>query len=1325
MIFPYARRALAAIALAILVRPASADSVNLVRNGDFDRCFAGSGPADGWSAERSAPGGVNAQVVRGGVDDGACHRLTVPDAAPVDWYMCREVVRPLSPGDTGFFSASVRTVGVHDGHGAYISLNYLDASGERVGFTDSAQVINGTTGWVRIVQPFVVPSRTSHVTINLILYGHGTAYFDRAVVATGDRPMPWIAAPRRAAAADGPARVAIFREEIPPSGTASDPNRLSGLARAAGYRCTFVTASELADPARLTADRFDVLLLPYGGSFPAAAADNIRTFLESGGSLLTVGGYPFDRPLVYTEDGWLATSEVEPSAASLRPLLAPASSSDLWRTSGRDISSETAGQSIDRGHRAVVFSTPALPNNGWVTLEAPPVAGLPADTRSIAFLARSESPDLSISVELDERDGARWRAIVPLAASWRNHGINISDLEYWKDNPSVGRGFPGDRPHLGEVVGIRFGITTELSHPGRPYEARIGAIWTSAQAQANLTHVRLNSATGGVNPATFLVSDPAAISVCDAGAPLSDAARLTPSPGVFDIPGTSGVAGGFQGWSATGQTGMGDPGAPLKARWEPLADAVDRYGRKRGTAFGIMWNYAGSYPGSAWAYSGIANHDVFRTGDAFGEGLFRAALARLTRGVFLYDGQATPACARPGEKIVVGARVGSLSHTARRARVKILAENGGRIVARHQMTVLIPARGSTAISWMLPSFSGRSGLVRLHLSVEAAGSPPDGLMCGAALWSLTRQTAGAKLDYRRCYFDKGRGPEFLLGSQIYWGNLSVTGTDPLRWADELRGMADNGISVARAFLDMQGADRDTAWRHRDAMVQLAQEAGISLFYEGISTASEDPERIAKQAEYGRAAALRYRSSPGWLVDIRNEPTLPLSAKGPNAQRIMSERMRDWAARTRAAIVGADPKRLVTVGYLQGLGYGSVTWDPIVGSRDMDFANRHYYGGLSDYATELKQVDLRLLGKAPSTGEFGCTSHPGLKTHFVYETEQDATVRYGYVPHACFGLGGALCANWHWQDPIEDIFPCGLFLADGAPRDRLIAFRNSGALFRAIHPRYEPPSVWLVIPDGRLGPHKSAVEAAMNRAIEALIGLHVEFGVVSEDDLGKLPGNARATIWPVDNGTAPTGRRAELCIPEKTRLAAEIRSQIADFLARAGVRRHALTPDIAELQSFRVPCEDGTVAHILWNTTPQPQRVTLTDLPRPVEILLAARAGGFVAFDGRGRLIAAEGCRVTVGGNPVLTGAATVGAVSLDGRDLRASGRVLILPSGAGSMRLFGEAATSRVSVGEYVERRWTEYERVRPANGTLNLDAAMARSWLIAGEADGASALER
>jgi hypothetical protein len=1150
------------------------ESVNLVRNSDFERAF--STPADGWRCGPAPTGVANERREGVGMDGGACHAIGASDDVPVTWYHCSQTVTGAKARGEYVVSAYVRTEAVRDGAGAYVGMNYYDSQGKRITWTDTEQKLTGTTDWTRITQPFSVPPAAVRVDVTLVLHGHGTAFFDRVQVERGDTPTPWASREARGALGELPegtrftpspnGNVAIFRDTIPATGTASDPDYLRSLAGRAGYGCAFVDAACLADPDVLSYARFDVLVVPYGASFPAPAAESLLAFCREGGSLLSCGGYPLDRPMAQQNGQWVDVADLTPDESKLQVLFDLGPGPAGWTLSGRDVPQGPALAGEGRTAQSLKLATESL--SGWVTAGSPTIDGLPEDSHLTAFWARADQDGVVLAMEWGEKDYSRWRTMFTLSREWKLYGAPHAELQYWHDNPSVGRGGPDDRFHPESATQLRFGLTAEFLRERQPYTVCVDQVLVGDDPFPTYRNVQLNSHHGSSNPATFLEPPPTAISICDASAPLDDVSYLAASPGqTLLLAGWRVDAPGAEGFSATGQTAQGHAGAPLKARWVPIADALDRYGRVRGTAFGIMHNFAGEYPGSSWAYSGISSLDLFRPGDAAGAALFRAALGRLIGGAFLFNGVAEPRCARRGETAHFRVRAANLARRERELTVRLTVRSGRRVLTRDQHSLRIPARSARPLDtdWMVPDDAG--GLLTLRWELASEAQVLDRLGAGMVVWDEGQLAAGPRLTYDRCYFARDRGPEFLLGSQIYWGNSTVTGTDPLRWDRQLAQMADNGIKIARSFQSMgwAGSSGEAPWRPRDAMVQLAQAHGISLFYSGVSWPTTDPAEVAERAQTANQAAQRYRQSPAWFIDIVNEPSLKVgegksdasefraylqakygtfealreawgaelteasfdeveiapatgdwaSLRAVDTNRFMAHKMRVWTAETAEAAHDADPARLVSVGHLQGFGDSHTMWDPIEASYDMDFANRHYYGAPWRYGPELKQIDMRVLGKAPSTGEFGNTSHPGLRTHWVYAPEEVVDWHYSYTVHTCFGLGGAFCANWHWQDPIEDIFPCGLLLQDGAPRPRFYTYRNLGVLFRQIRPRYEPPEVFFVIPTShRFGASKAAVQEAMNRSLATLIGLHVEFGTVAEEQLASLPPSAKALVWPV-------------------------------------------------------------------------------------------------------------------------------------------------------------------------------------------------------------------
>jgi hypothetical protein len=1144
---------------------------NLVRNSDFDRAF--SQPADGWRLGPYAAGVRNERREGVGLDGGACHVIDAAPEAAVTWYVCSQTLTGCRAMGEYVLSGFVRTEDVRDGAGAYLGVNYFDGTGKRISWTDTAGRVSGTGDWTRLSQPFTVPATAARVELNLVLHGHGTAYYDRMQVEFGGAATDWVSREAETASGTLPpgldfgpqakGNAAILRDTLPATGTASDPAYLRSLVEKAGYGCAFLAADALADPEVLSPARFDVLVLPYGASFPAAAAESLKAFCREGGSLFAFGGYPFDRLLAQQRGEWKDVADLTPDESKLRTLFDLAAGPEGWSIGGREVPNGPAPAGEGRRAMSLRLATESL--SGWVTSGSPPVDGLP-DSQLTAFWARADQDNVVLALEWGESDYSRWRTKFTLTRDWRLYAAPHAELEYWHDNPSVGRGGPQDRFRPENAVQLRFGLTGEFLRERQPYAVYVDQVLVGDDPFPSYRNVRLNSHHGASNPATFLEPPADAISVCDASAPLTDVARLAAAPGQVVVPENWQRPAAAEGVSATGQTAQGTAGAPLKARWIPLVEALDRYGRVRGTAVGIMHNFAGEYPGSSWAYSGISNLDLFTPGDAAGERLFAAVLDRMIEGGFLFDGVAEPRCARRAEAVQLRTRAANLARRARDVQVTLTVRQGDRTLLTETESLHLGPRCAEPVeqTWTVPADA--SGLLTLTWELRTDDRLLDRLEAGLVVWDAAQLAQGPSLTYHDCYFTRDRGPEFLLGTQIYWGNSTVTGTDPLRWDGQLRRMADSGIKIARSFQGMgwAGAGEDL-WRPRDAMVQLAQEHGISLFFEGVSRPTTDPAEVTERARTSHEAADRYRAAPSWFIDIVNEPSLQVGARESDSPefrawlreqygtfealrerwgadltegtfeeieikpatgdwaglravdttRFMAHKMRAWTAETAQAAHAADPERLVSVGHLQGFGDAHTMWDPIEASLDMDFANRHYYGDPWQYGPELKQIDLRALGRAPSTGEFGNTSHPGLNTHWVYAPEEAVDWHYAYVAHTCFGLGGAFCANWHWQDPVEDIFPCGMLLQDGAPRPRFYTYRNAGVLFRQIRPRYEPPEVFFVIPTShRFGASKAPVERVMNRSLATLIGLHVEFSTLPEEHLAALPPEAKALIWPV-------------------------------------------------------------------------------------------------------------------------------------------------------------------------------------------------------------------
>jgi hypothetical protein len=202
--------------------------------------------------------------------------------------------------------------------------------------------------------------------------------------------------------------------------------------------------------------------------------------------------------------------------------------------------------------------------------------------------------------------------------------------------------------------------------------------------------------------------------------------------------------------------------------------------------------------------------------------------------------------------------------------------------------------------------------------------------------------------------------------------------------------------------------------------------------------------------------------------------------------------------------------------------------------------------------------------------------------------------------------------------------------------------------------------------------------------------------------------------------ARIGQGRVLYVVDPLELKIEPRNTLAAFLQEAGVKRHALQPDLAEVHSHRVPGEGGALAQVLFNLSETKHTVAISDLPSPIEVDLAPNSGAAAIFDGTGKLIAAEGLAMRVAGRELFRAASPVSLISLSGNDLRSANELLLLPSHPGEVALSGKQfAGLWAGIGEVRDGRWVEYERkqllAERGSSHLTLDAAMADSWIVLG----------
>jgi hypothetical protein len=1117
-------------------------SPNLVENSGFEL-------SDGNGWQIAAEGRVDHGVAHSGK---ASFCLSVPGSAAVSWYQATQRVLPLKRGATYTISAYVRTKGVRDGAGAYVSIGFYAGAGKRLGYADSPVKLKGDSDWRQLTASGRIPDGSSVMRAVLVLHGHGTAWFDDVQVEEAPNATPYQpssadateqarrAAEARAAAAwigelpprrPGQARVAILDEAFPAGDCQpSDPAVLAHALSGAGYACSRISAQQLGNAAFLKPAEFALLVIPSGDAFPADADHALVAYLSGGGALLTTGGYALDRPLVRFQGKWCLSESLPTGNAPATPAFPAAIR--FWRTgSNRPQGAELRAAAGPDQSAAVELHTAAL--DLWATAVSPSVEGkLPPGWSLTSFWARGDDRTTRMAVEWQECDGSRWKKVVPLSTQWQQYTLFPGDFAYWQDNPSVGRGGPGDRFHPRQARRMQFGLSADVTTRDQPHSVWVADVRVRADAAGDLRRLapHINTRWARIRDAMF--PDAEQIGAFDPSFPLRDVARTRAAAGqtiVTDFESTAPL----RGYSAVAMLGLNGHGfGPNRARWVPLLECLDWCGRPRGHAGAIIHHFSGTFAGSSWAIFGATNSDLFAAGAASLEKVLLPTVAHLLRRFYVHDTDSALACYREGESVTLRTKVSNFGRAPRRGEVRFTLTP--EICLKQEINVRPGETMAVELAWKPGRFT--SDYYPFAAELWEDGRCLDREENAFVAWNPAVLARGTTLHKDGTRFVIGDRPQFLMGCQTYWGqNTSVTARSPAAFDRDFRQMREFGLRWTRCFLPFK-TEEDK--RISDAVVQLAQKYGLVLYHTPNLRHTADPAELAAEQATARELAVRYRGVPGLAVDICNEP----SFRGDDAPlvktfgrpgktegrwddldvaafwRCMAGAERAWEIANAGAIHAGDPLRLASVGWSQGWGGGPVMKDPVLASLDLDFTDRHYYGPPAGMPPELKDLDLRGLGKPLILGECGAKDHPSFRAADPWgmgDDDDGYDLRFLSLAHQALGVGAAAISSWHWRDPMEGIFPCGIVHQTGVPRPTALAYRAMAIAFGRLRPVSVPPQVYLVLPDSaRMGGQRNEVIRAWHRAAELLVACRVDFGLLPDSALERLPAGTKAIVYPL-------------------------------------------------------------------------------------------------------------------------------------------------------------------------------------------------------------------
>lgn len=1192
----------------------------------------------GWRAAcgAGASAGVDAAARREGV---AALRLAADAARSAAWHMVSRAVPGIRAKTPYTVSVWVKTRDLAPGAFAYASLNCFAAGAKRLAANDAPAKLSGTRDWTRLV--FTVPALppgTVEARFVCCLYGGGTAWFAAPQVEAGAQATPYAPAPADAAHAAARARRAAEarawraarrldgagapRAAVLDLGFGAGTNRFGCMSDPAVFeaalagRCRVVrvTGDDLCRDAVLCRDTFDLLVVPTGAAFPLGAADALVAFLGAGGRLFACGGYAFDAPVVKRGGAWVSPQAFAGAIpAGTTPV--PLPDAARWRVgAGGGGTTLVARAEGPGGEAGVRVSTPSMML--WNTADAP----LALRGHSlVSFLAKGDAGTPAGWFEVVERDGSRWRAKLSLTEAWAEQRLTPAQFAYWPDNASVGRGRPGDLVDFSAVVRLSLGVAPDVVDVARPHGFAVCALRGGIDPHAAERRLRppvLNTRTGRIRDAIHPA--PEQIPLFDPCETLLGVARTETDADMDGILPAVAWTGALRGLSARAQLGVNGHGfGPNRCAWRPILACRAADGALRGYAGALVHHYAGTFEGARMAFFGVTDRDLFPAGDAQARRLLRAVFDALLEDARLCETTPRFSCHRPGETAQLCTQVANGARAPRRVAVDMrLSDEAGRVVAAFTRDVCAAPGGCTPVevAWTVPD--GAPDFLELTAELRDGARVLDRERAALVVWTPAVVARGPKVRREGLRLTLDGASRFFAGAQTFWGqHASVTARSPLRFRDDFRQMRAFGLRWTRCFLPCR---TEAELRDSDAVVQLAQKFGLVLYHTPNLANTASRAELDEEAACMRRICARYRDVPGFAVDICNEPALKLTA--PAFEAALGEKpktagapddpavlrtlttatalQRRWARELAEAARAARPGTLLSVGWSQGWAGGATTKDPQVASLDLDFTDRHYYGPYEKFMGHVKDVDLRVLGKPLLVGECGSKNHPTFQKEDPWGMKDDDALystRFRYLYAHAFGCGATALLSWHWRDPMEGLFPCGLVLPSGVPRPTAHVVAKLARTFGRLELVDNPPDV-VVLMDERMR-HTSARAQATQaawRVDDALLWWGANWSALTSSREGDVPPSVRLVIRP-EGLDAATLRET---------VGARLKASGAFFTRRAG--------DPATLETFRVPGK-GATGWVFWNGGEGPVEVArdghrLTVGPRRAGYLQVASDG---------------------------------------------------------------------------------------------------------------------
>lgn len=1114
---------------------------SLLRNGGFES-------DEGWSTASGAS--YDTQHKRSGR-----RSLRVDTAQGVQ---VEQLIYAVVPGEKLTVCGWVATQNIVPASGggyAFMAVYQFDAVGRMVEAHDFAQYA-GTRSWTYAEYTFSVNAQAEHIALRIGIYNaSGTAWFDDINLVKGEKAVQW-AEPQSAPRVEGYRAAILHEPSLPVQGIRTPLETFRRALAAEGISLTPLSASQLANPETFNADRFDLLIVPTGASFPVEARKSLQAFLMQGGDLLCTGGYAFDHLLMKQNGKWVPYAEV------IRQQMERARDPRFARVPDGGFEDGGTGWDADvREQCSVVAENPAVGERcAKVTADSVQAGArfsytLPVEPGGM-YLVGSH-----LRTERVQGPGFAFLAVYQYDREGK--------LVTFKDFAQV-RGTQDWRRYE-ERFEIAPNAAKVVFHAGL-YLAS-GSMWFDEVTCAPVPREeRINAHYG--KPEDGLVITPTQLTLFSPDQPITGT-RLVAAPGAMIGSGWR-SDGAVKGYEATAQLRQ-------NARWLPLVAVQDEFGRFAGVAGALVRHFAGPFTDSAWAIFGVTNRDVFA--GAQGETLLRRVMRLLRAGVMAEQLRSDYATYHRGETARLHLEIRNMSARPQAVNVfwRLLSPEGKSLQER-QERLEVPPKGKTNTEWNWTVPLDAPDFVVAQADVRQGNLVLDSIESGFCVKDDGVVQNGVRIAYEHNAFTlthpDGAAQRVLLFGTDTYGNWFWSRThNPLTWFREIQLMREYGLHTYENLqYHPQGYQFSEAqWRQLDAVMQLSQRFGLP-YMAGLLIGQDvvvDDATLKQQAEMCRQFAARYKNVPGLIYYLNGDFQLNLKDT-PDIRRLWNEFLRErygsdemlrqaWAPQVPEAKLGEIPVQNAVSGswyevrtrdvrefqvflmrrWISTLCEAIRTEDaehPITSeyyqrpfngmdlrlSMDgMDASNIGYFNppqqDLAQLMATIKWNDMRFAGKTVNLGEFGVKTHDAWKpelggTHYhIRRTEWQQRQLFWWVVHAALALEATKIQNWCWTDDPDSVFPWGIAWNNPLrPKPVLKLYRNLRLFSDRVPREYRRSNVVLVLPDNwRLGAPEGLAHTALMNAIECLLATGVPFDVANEADLPALAQNPpQAVLMPL-------------------------------------------------------------------------------------------------------------------------------------------------------------------------------------------------------------------